>query len=253
MIGCLLCVHPAPRSQPPSSPAPLPRLPPQLVVVTDPALCQQLLSAAMDLPKDPGPYHSFNTLTSPGGRTPNMLGHTASHGYWHLVSKGGAAARASPAPAGRCATQAAAPAASGAPQVRKGVAGAFSPRNIRGQFPHVLRLADQIAGILRGAGPAAVLDLDNLLQREAMDVIGRIGFQTEFGALEAYASGAHGGGPLHVASVFETTKGAWCLPAAFPAVGSPHSSRTRSRPWLQVRRWRSPNGGANRCARGCGA
>lgn len=147
-----------------------------LVVVTDPALCQQLLSAAMDLPKDPGPYHSFNTLTSPGGRTPNMLGHTASHGYWHLV--------------------------------RKGVAGAFSPRNIRGQFPHVLRLADQIAGILRGAGPAAVLDLDNLLQREAMDVIGRIGFQTDFGALEAYASGAHGGGPLHVASVFETTKGA---------------------------------------------
>jgi hypothetical protein len=56
-----------------------------MVVVTAPDLCQYLLSAAADLPKDPGPYHSFNTLTSPGGRTPNMLGALSTQGYWHLV------------------------------------------------------------------------------------------------------------------------------------------------------------------------
>ena len=90
------------------------------MLVTDPVLCQQLLS--MDLPKHEV-YHAFNQVTSPGvrqwprrrrrrqlrcsshtvlvlsvefvaasvaasvadGRTPNLLGHATNDGYWHLV------------------------------------------------------------------------------------------------------------------------------------------------------------------------
>lgn len=36
---------------------------------------------------------------------------------------------------------------------------------------------------LHNAGPEAVLDMDDLCQRESLEVIGRIGFGTHFGAL----------------------------------------------------------------------
>ena len=71
-------------------------------------------------------------LTSPGGRCPNMLGYTTNSGYWHLV--------------------------------RKAVAPAFSPRNIRAEFGHVLALAEQMCEIMRGAGPDAFVDVDQLFQ-----------------------------------------------------------------------------------------
>jgi hypothetical protein len=68
-----------------------------------------------------------------------------------------------------------------------------SPKNIRGMFSHVLSLADQLTCILRSAGPGCALDLDNLLQRESLDVIGRIGFNTDFRALKLFARTMEGG------------------------------------------------------------
>ncbi|KAI3424890.1 hypothetical protein D9Q98_008274 [Chlorella vulgaris] len=125
-----------------------------MVIVADPALWQAALAPGTDLPKAPTVYGTIDQMTSPGGRHPNLLGHGSHSGYWRLV--------------------------------RKGVAPAFSPRNIRAEFPHVLELTEQLSEVLYRAGPQLYLDLDNLLQRESLDVIARIGFAQDFGAIKAY-------------------------------------------------------------------
>jgi hypothetical protein len=49
-----------------------------------------------------------------------------------------------------------------------------------------LELTEQLSEVLYRAGPQLYLDLDNLLQRESLDVIARIGFAQDFGAIKAY-------------------------------------------------------------------
>ncbi|CAL8468296.1 g7836 [Coccomyxa elongata] len=69
--------------------------------------------------------------------------------------------------------------------VRKGVMPAFSPNNIRHGFQHVLDIVGQLLRILKAGGEHAVVDMDNLLKREALDVIGRVGFGYDMGATAA--------------------------------------------------------------------
>ncbi|KAK9820314.1 hypothetical protein WJX72_008814 [[Myrmecia] bisecta] len=73
--------------------------------------------------------------------------------------------------------------------VRKGVAPAFSPHNLREGFRHVVEAGQQLRGILLEWGPDRVVDLDNALLREALDVIGRVGFDRDMGATKSLAGG----------------------------------------------------------------
>lgn len=158
-----------------------------MVVITDAALVQQALPLpkagcprrfarrpALDqlvrvptdnfsalLAQDPAIYDIFNMLTTPGGRQPNLLGHLTHDGYWKLI--------------------------------RKGVAPAFAPRAIRAEFPHLLAVVDRLSAAFTSIGAERFVDVDNALQRESMEVIGRVGFGHDFGAIESFASGARDG------------------------------------------------------------
>ncbi|KAK9827618.1 hypothetical protein WJX81_006830 [Elliptochloris bilobata] len=78
--------------------------------------------------------------------------------------------------------------------VRKGVAPAFSAGNMRHAFKHIVERSGVLTGILAKSGPARVMNMDNLLLRESMDVIGRVGFEKEMGALEDFMEGDVGSG-----------------------------------------------------------
>ncbi|KAK9816727.1 hypothetical protein WJX72_004273 [[Myrmecia] bisecta] len=66
--------------------------------------------------------------------------------------------------------------------VRKGIAPAFSPQNLRKSFHYVVEAGQQLRRILLDWGPDTVVDIDNALLREAMDVIGRLDFDQEMDA-----------------------------------------------------------------------
>ena len=67
--------------------------------------------------------------------------------------------------------------------VRKGVAPAFSAGCMKAAFGHVVDRCGVVSEILDGYGPDRAFNVDDLLLRESMDVIGRVGFQKEMGAL----------------------------------------------------------------------
>ena len=50
-------------------------------------------------------------------------------------------------------------------------------------FGKVAAAAHELVQLLRAAGGSAVLDMDDLCQRESLEVIGRVCFGIEFGAL----------------------------------------------------------------------
>ncbi|CAL8464267.1 g3802 [Coccomyxa elongata] len=72
--------------------------------------------------------------------------------------------------------------------VRKGVAPAFSPKNIRKGFGHVVQVNRQLISILE-AKQGAPVDLDNATLRVTLDVIGRVGFGKDFGATRSLSDG----------------------------------------------------------------
>jgi cytochrome P450 len=78
--------------------------------------------------------------------------------------------------------------------VRKGVAPAFSAGCMKGAFANVRERCAAMTGILNALGPARALNVDDLLLRESMDVIGRVGFQKEMGALAALQAAVSGTG-----------------------------------------------------------
>lgn len=150
----------------------------QGVVVLDPVLYNKVLSRTLNLPKDPSIYHELSSLTSPGGKHPSILSHLTNDGYWWAL--------------------------------RKGVAPAFSPLNIRNEFHHVLRIADQVTEILR-ASSSQYVDVDNLFQRASMDVIGRIGFGSDFGAIPSWNKNKvtmDGNAAVNAYDIFELTRAA---------------------------------------------
>ena len=50
---------------------------------------------------------------------------------------------------------------------------------------YVIHANQQLIRILRARGPTAVVDLDNVAQRVTLDVIGRVGFDKDFGATQS--------------------------------------------------------------------
>ncbi|KAK9803216.1 hypothetical protein WJX73_004613 [Symbiochloris irregularis] len=73
--------------------------------------------------------------------------------------------------------------------VRKGISPAFSAGRMRDACGTVVQYALKLTDILLAAGPDAEQDVDNLLLRESMDVIGKFGFNKDMNALDGVASG----------------------------------------------------------------
>jgi cytochrome P450 len=79
--------------------------------------------------------------------------------------------------------------------LRKGVAPAFSVANMKYAFDVIRGRCDKLVSILNGLAAGEVssatdaegaINVDNLLLRESMDVIGRVGFERDMGALDAF-------------------------------------------------------------------
>ena len=56
----------------------------------------------------------------------------------------------------------------------------------RGAFPFVVELTNQVCEVLSSLGPETFVDIDNLLQRESLDIIGRVGFATDMKAIRGF-------------------------------------------------------------------
>jgi cytochrome P450 len=83
--------------------------------------------------------------------------------------------------------------------LRKGVAPAFSVTNMKYAFDVIRGACDGLTDFLveraRAAGPGGVpapLNVDKALLHESMDVIGRVGFEQDMGAVAAFAAGDEG-------------------------------------------------------------
>ncbi|CAK0783590.1 hypothetical protein CVIRNUC_006789 [Coccomyxa viridis] len=125
------------------------------VVVTDPYLVSEVLSKETEIEKSiEGVYSKFNVLLHAEGKPNIFTSHT--NDYWKLV--------------------------------RKGVAPAFSSKNIRKGFGHVVQVNHQLISILDDSSSAEI-NLDNATLRVTLDVIGRVGFGKDFGATRDLSSG----------------------------------------------------------------
>ncbi|KAK9914782.1 hypothetical protein WJX75_000489 [Coccomyxa subellipsoidea] len=125
------------------------------ISIVDPHLIAEILQSK-DFDKDKCTYRQLDTMFGDRGHTSILTAQTSAHS-WRLV--------------------------------RKGVMPAFSPNNIRHGFQHVLDVVAQMVRILKAGGKDAVVDMDNLLKREALDVIGRVGFGYDMGATKALEGG----------------------------------------------------------------
>ncbi|PSC76426.1 cytochrome P450 isoform B [Micractinium conductrix] len=125
------------------------------VVVTQPELVHQLLRGGAGMDKAQLTYQVINPLLS--------LFSASSHSpYWRLV--------------------------------RKGVAPGFSMRSLRASFPHIQGVITSVLEALGRLGPDAAFDVDSLLMRSTMDVIGRVGFECSFGGVQGFHATSPGGG-----------------------------------------------------------
>jgi hypothetical protein len=61
---------------------------------------------------------------------------------------------------------------------------AFNPQNLRGEFVATVDSALALVKSLRKLGEDTPVDVDKAAQRQAMDVIGRVGFGKQFGATD---------------------------------------------------------------------
>ncbi|CAD7698929.1 unnamed protein product [Ostreobium quekettii] len=68
--------------------------------------------------------------------------------------------------------------------VRKGVSKAFSVEALRAVFPHVLKKADELSDIIKATPVKEPIDVQPLLSRLALDIVGLAGFRIDFKALQ---------------------------------------------------------------------
>ncbi|KAL4444155.1 hypothetical protein ABPG75_011892 [Micractinium tetrahymenae] len=128
----------------------------RVVVATHPAAIHQLLRATPGVDKAQITFGMINPLLSPKGH-PSLFSASTHSPYWRLV--------------------------------RKGVAPGFSMTSLRGSFHHIQEVVAEVLATLHRLGPGQAFDVDNLLMRGTMDVIGRVGFDANFRAVEEFRAG----------------------------------------------------------------
>ncbi|KAK9811231.1 hypothetical protein WJX72_000390 [[Myrmecia] bisecta] len=128
------------------------------IILVEPQLVSELLRHP-DFDKDVDLfYKTIDLVTSPSGKCPNLFS-APTDARWKLV--------------------------------RKAMALAFNPQNIRKGFHQVVKTNMEMAQILLQRGPNAVVDMDNLAQRASLDIIGGVGFDQTFNAVNGFGSRKH--------------------------------------------------------------
>ncbi|DBA86903.1 hypothetical protein WJX79_003539 [Trebouxia sp. C0005] len=117
--------------------------------ISDPTLATEILQMPKILDKNRQALVTLDLMTSRHGELPNLVTSATDDVYWKAI--------------------------------RKGISPAFSPANIRKGFLHVLASSNQVLARIHEAGPDATLDMDNLLLRQSLDVIGLVGFEQDMG------------------------------------------------------------------------
>ncbi|EIE21561.1 cytochrome P450 [Coccomyxa subellipsoidea C-169] len=140
----------------------------QAVVVTDPTLAHELLRCKL-LDKFRFQYSFLDPFLS---GTNLLTGHTDEH--WRAV--------------------------------RKGIAPAFSTANVRDASGHIIERSLKLVDILNQTQSDAAVNVDDLLLRLSMDVIGRTGFQIEMGALEGWLAGSGEDSGSYIAVMLRCTE-----------------------------------------------
>ncbi|GAB4815786.1 hypothetical protein N2152v2_002832 [Parachlorella kessleri] len=131
----------------------------RVVIVSDPVLVSQVLSRKANANK-PAILSLTNPLISAQGH-PGLFSATDSQSpYWKAV--------------------------------RRGTATAFNPYNLRQGFKHVVSTALEVCDVIKSVGDSRSVDIDNLLIREALDVIGKVGFNHDFETVKGYLSQTQG-------------------------------------------------------------
>ncbi|KAK9826059.1 hypothetical protein WJX74_008792 [Apatococcus lobatus] len=124
----------------------------QAVIVTDPYIISEILAPGAEVEKSIDlVYSHFDVLNHASGK-PTIFT-SPSDDHWRLV--------------------------------RKAVAPAFNPKNIRHGFQFVQQTVSQLIDILKLRGPDEVIDMDNAALRVTLDVIGQVGFGKDFGATKS--------------------------------------------------------------------
>ncbi|KAL3150250.1 hypothetical protein ABBQ32_000104 [Trebouxia sp. C0010 RCD-2024] len=137
-----------------------------ILVVTDPRVATELLHMPKIMDKNRQALVTLDTLTSRHGELPSLVTNSTNDVYWKAI--------------------------------RKGVAPAFSPTNIRKGFAHVLSTTDRLLALLEHGRSNAPLDMDNLLLRQSLDVIGLVGFEEDMGATSSLDSNSQASNCLAV-------------------------------------------------------
>eukprot|EP00884_Botryococcus_braunii_P016359 jgi/Botrbrau1/3406/Bobra.0337s0042.1 len=125
------------------------------VAITDPWLIKEVLSRPEDFDKPLIIYGPINKMVSPHGRSSNLLT-SPTNDHWRLI--------------------------------RKGIMPAFSTGNLKKGFHHIQKICMQLVERLQEVDPEAVLDMENVLARQTMDVIGKVGFGRDMGATQTLRS-----------------------------------------------------------------
>ncbi|KAK9835968.1 hypothetical protein WJX81_002349 [Elliptochloris bilobata] len=91
--------------------------------------------------------------------------------------------------------------------VRKAVAPAFSTANLKVFHHHITTVVDNLIACIKARGPSVPVDIANITQRESFDVIGRVGFDHDFGVSRRIDVSPAFGGEPDVFDVFKTMLG----------------------------------------------
>ncbi|GAB4815789.1 hypothetical protein N2152v2_002835 [Parachlorella kessleri] len=142
----------------------------RVVVVSDPVLVSQVLSRKADANK-PAVWNIINELFSACGHPSISSSLDSKSPYWRLV--------------------------------RKGTAPAFNPNNLRRGFDPAIAAALEVCDVIKSVGDCQSVDIDNLLVREALDVIGKVGFNHDFKAVQGYTNQTHGDAFYHASKGLE--------------------------------------------------
>lgn len=116
----------------------------------------------------------------------------------------------------------------------------------RAAFPHVVELSRQVCSVMVSAGPGTLLDVDSLLQRESMDVIGRVGFGVEMGSIQRFKlpAGTPAGAAGMPAGVVPASAGTAGAPAGAAQVPREQCSGGPGAPEGKPGDWSGNSGGS---------
>eukprot|EP00891_Asterochloris_glomerata_P001568 jgi/Astpho2/1568/Aster-x1016 len=128
--------------------------------LSDPALATEVMHRTDLLDKNANALRKVDLLLSPGGHSKSLITRTTNDEMFKTV--------------------------------RKGIAPAFAPMQIKRGFGHVVDGGERLVSLLKRIGSEAVVDINQALLCHSLDVIGQVGFDRDMKGLEAFGGATKG-------------------------------------------------------------